>query len=87
MALDVFFAEDVRRILGGLLETASESEMDAPKFDGYLLAIRSVARAFGIDAPTLPKTRIIDAEARQLGTGHKRRNGGQAVTLREERRQ
>ena len=74
MAMQVWFADDMRNMLRGLLETANESEMSAEKFDGYLLAVRSFARGLGIDVrcPERSRGHVIDARARVLEVGEHR---------------
>jgi hypothetical protein len=82
MGLDLWFKEDVARILASNHETmramsdavhASSSEAAYNYRQGFEDALRAVALAFGVAAPP-PSVRVIDAEvSRQRANGNKLR--------------
>lgn len=54
MSLDVWFASDIARVIGGLALTADVTITDERERAGYGLALRSVALALGVELPALP---------------------------------
>lgn len=95
MGLDLWFQEDVARILASTQETmissmaavapVSPEEADAYQ-QGFVDALRSVAVAFGVAAPSVSRQHRPVRQPRSIDTGHSepfvltdhrvRRNGG-----------
>ena len=60
MGLDLWFREDVARILNAAAESqrdALEALGETPYYRGYFAALRVVATAFGVGAPDGPQMR------------------------------
>ncbi|MBN1136275.1 MAG: hypothetical protein JXM73_06805 [Anaerolineae bacterium] len=82
MGLDVWFAQDVARILAATHEAMAASMRATAPLDtetaeayrtGFVDALRAVAIAFGVAVPMRESSRarnVVDAQARQSGLWH-----------------